>query len=66
MYVTIETASAMLKISRQAVEKHAHAGTLGYLKTHDGRIIVSLTDVEAMQANKPKRGRKKKGEKKCN
>lgn len=62
MYVTIETAAAMLKISRQAVEKHIHNGTLKYYTTHDGRLIVALADVEKMQANKPKRGRKPKQE----
>lgn len=60
MYVTIETAAAMLKITRQAVEKHIHNGTLVYYPTHDNRIIVALADVEKMQANKPKRGRKPK------
>lgn len=67
MYVTIETAAAMLKITRQAVEKHIHSGALKYYTTHDGRIIVALADVEKMQANKPKRGRpKKKEDETCN
>lgn len=60
MYVTIETAAAMLKVTRQAVEKHIHGGALKHYTTHDGRLIVSLADVERMQANKPKRGRKPK------
>lgn len=62
MYVTIETAAAMLKVTRQAVEKRIHGGGLKFYETHDGRLIVSLADVEAMQANKPKRGRPKKQE----
>ena len=63
LYIPVETAAAMLKISRQAVEKHIHGGRLKYYKTHDGRLIVALADVEEMQANKPKRGRKPKQKK---
>ena len=62
MYVTIETAAAMLKTTRQNIEYHVKQGSLMYYETHDGRIIVALADVEKMQANKPKRGRKPKGD----
>ena len=60
MFVTIETAAAMLKVTRQAVEHHTKSGSLMYYTTHDGRVIVSLADIEKMQTNKPKRGRKPK------
>ena len=62
MFITIETAAAMLKVTRQGIEHHIKNGTVKYYTTHDGRVIVALADIEKLQNHKPKPGRKPKKE----